>query len=142
MVGQIATYRPGDKINISYVRDGKEFTVPVTLRNNTGTTDIVKNSVMEKLGADLQNLNKKDAASLGVKGGVVVKSIEEKGLFSQTRMEDGFIILKVNGKEVSTVDDFKKLLEGAANSSVRLEGVYPGYDGAFTYPLKLNGNDE
>ena len=37
MVGQIATYRPGDKINVSYKREGQEYTVPVTLRNNTGT---------------------------------------------------------------------------------------------------------
>jgi S1-C subfamily serine protease len=142
MVGQIATYRPGDKVNITYQRDGKEFTVPVTLRNNTGTTDVVKNTVLDKLGADLETLNKKDAVTLGVKGGVVVKSIQEKGLFSKTRMEDGFVILKVNGKDVSTVEDFKKLLENSADPSLKLEGVYPGYDGAFTYPLKLNGGDQ
>ena len=142
MVGQIATYRPGDKINISYVRDGKEFTVPITLRNNTGTTDVIKNTVLDKLGADLETLNKKDAATLGVKGGVVVKSIQEKGLFSKTRMEDGFVILKVNGREISSVDEFKKILENSAEPSLKLEGVYPGYDGAFTYPLKLNGSDQ
>jgi serine protease Do len=142
MVGQIATYRPGDKVNISYLRDGKEFTVPVTLRNNTGTTEVVKNTVLDKLGADLETLNKKDAVTLGVKGGVVVKSIREKGLFSKTRMEDGFVILKVNGKEIYTVEEFKRMLESAGEPSVKLEGVYPGYDGAFTYPLKLNGVDQ
>ena len=142
MVGQIATFSPGDKINISYVRDGKEYTVPITLRNNTGTTDIVKNSVLDKLGADLQSLDKKDAAALRVKGGVVVKAIQEKGLFSKTRMEDGFVILKVNGKDVSSVEEYRKILASTSDSSVKLEGVYPGYDGAFTYPLKLNGGDE
>jgi Do/DeqQ family serine protease len=142
MVGQIATFSPGDKINISYLRDGKEYTVPITLRNNAGTTDIVKNSVLDKLGADLQSLDKKDAAALKVKGGVVVKAIQEKGLFSKTRMEDGFVILKVNGKDVSSVEDFRKILESTDGPSVKLEGVYPGYDGAFTYPLKLNGGEE
>ena len=29
MVGQIATYRPGDKVNISYKREGKEFNTNV-----------------------------------------------------------------------------------------------------------------
>ena len=141
MVGQIATYRPGDKISVTYKRDGKEYTVPVTLRNNTGTTEIVKNSVIDRLGADLQTLSKKDAGTLGVKGGVVVKSIAEKGLFSKTRMEDGFIILKANGKDVATVEEFKKILESNAGSSIKLEGVYPGYEGAFTYPLLLNSNE-
>ena len=46
MVGHIATYSPGEKVNVTYERDGKEYTVPVILRNNTGTTDIVKNSVL------------------------------------------------------------------------------------------------
>jgi S1-C subfamily serine protease len=50
--------------------------------------------------------------------------------------------LKVNGKEVNNVDEFRKILESADGSSVKLEGVYPGYDGAFTYPLKLNGGDQ
>ncbi len=138
MVGQIATYRPGDKITVTYKRDGKDHNVSLVLRNSTGTTDVVKTSVLDKLGADLQTLSKKDANNLGVKGGVVVKSIDEKGLFSKTRMEEGFVILKVNGQDVTTVEEFQKMLEGAGSGSVKLEGVYPGYDGAFTYPLRLN----
>jgi serine protease Do len=141
MVGQIATYRPGDKVNVTFKREGEEKTVAVTLRNNTGTTEIVKNTVLDKLGADLQTLTKKDATSLGVKGGVVVKGIDEKGLFSKTRMEDGFIILKANGKEINTVEEFKKLLNENQGGSVKLEGVYPGYEGAFTYPLQLNSSE-
>ncbi|HVM87084.1 MAG TPA: trypsin-like peptidase domain-containing protein [Puia sp.] len=139
MVGQIATYRPGDKINITYLRDGKEYTATVVLRNNAGTTEIVKNTVLDRLGADLETLAKKDAATLGVKGGVVVKSIHDNGIFSKTRMEDGFVILKMNGKDIYNVEEFRKALESTSGNSVKLEGVYPGYDGSFTYPLNLNG---
>jgi len=142
MVGLIATYRPGEKVKVTYKRDGKEFEVPVTLRNSVGTYDVVKNSVYDKLGADLQTLSKKDAGTLGVKGGVFVKSIDANGLFSKTRMDEGFVILKVNGNEVLTVEDFRKALDNAgSSSSIKLEGVYPGYDGAFTYPLKLNSDE-
>ena len=139
MVGMVATYRPGDKISVTYQRNGREFTVPLVLHNNAGTTEVVKsNGMMDKLGADLQTLTKKDASELNVKGGVVVKSIDENGLFSKTRMEEGFVILKVDGKDVYSVEDFKKLLN-SANGSVKLEGVYPGYEGSFQYPLRLNG---
>ncbi len=138
LVGQIAIFRPGDKIKITYKRNGSEYDVPVTLMNSSGTMDVVKNSIFDRLGAELQPLQKKDAESLNVKGGIVVSSISDKGLFSKTRMEEGFVILKVNGKEVTTVDEFRKILESAGNGSVKLEGIYPGYDGAFTYPLKLN----
>ncbi|HEY0678967.1 MAG TPA: trypsin-like peptidase domain-containing protein [Chitinophagaceae bacterium] len=139
MVGKIATYRPGDKINISYKREGKEVTIPITLRNSVGTTDVVRTSIVDKLGADLQSLDKDDAKELGVKGGVIVRSFDDRSPFNKTRMEQGFVILKVNGKEVYNVQDFRKALENAGGSTVRLEGIYPGYsDGAFTYPLKLS----
>ncbi len=138
LVGQIAIYRPGDKIKIAYKRNGAESEVLVTLMNNSGNMDLVKNSAFEKLGAELQPLQKSDAAKLNVKGGIVVTSISDKGLFSKTRMEEGFVILKVNGQEVSSVDEFRKIVEQAGNGSLKLEGVYPGYDGSFTYPLKLN----
>jgi serine protease Do len=138
LVGQIAIYRPGDKIKITYQRSGKEMEATVTLMNNSGNMDVVKNSAFDKLGAELQPLQKKDATSLNVKGGIVVTSISDKGLLSKTRMEEGFVILKVNGQEVNTVEEFRRIVEQAGNGSLKLEGVYPGYDGSFTYPLKLN----
>jgi serine protease Do len=139
MVGQVATYRPGDKITLSYLRDGKEITTPITLRNSTGTTDVVKTSVLDKLNAELQSLTKDQAKELGVKGGVVVKSFGENSAFSRTRMQEGFVILKVDGSTVTSVDDFRKAIEGTSKSSVNLEGIYPGYnDGVFVVPLKLS----
>ncbi|HYF29830.1 MAG TPA: trypsin-like peptidase domain-containing protein [Chitinophagaceae bacterium] len=139
MVGQIATFRPGDKVTVSYKRDGKEFTVPIVLRNSVGTTDAVKLSILDKLGADLQTLDKDDAQELGVKGGVIVRSFTDKSPFNKTRMEQGFVILKVNGTDVHSVHEFRKALENAGNGTVKLDGIYPGYtDGAFTYPLRLS----
>lgn len=139
MIGQMATFRPGDKVTVSYKRDGKEYTVPIVLRNTYGTTEAVKLTVLDKLGADLQTLDKDDAQELGVKGGVIVRSFNERSPFNKTRMEQGFVILKVNGKEVLNVDDFRKALENAGDGTVKLDGIYPGYtDGAFTYPLRLS----
>jgi len=138
LVGQIAIYRPGDKIKVSYKRNGVENNVVVILMNNSGNMDLVKNSAFDKLGAELQPLQKNDAVKLNVKGGIVVTSINEKGLFSKTRMEEGFVILKVNGQDVNTIEEFRKIVEQAGNGSLKLEGVYLGYDGSFTYPLKLN----
>jgi serine protease Do len=140
LVGQIAIYRPGDKIKVNYVRDGKEYTTDVLLKNSTGTTDVVKTSVLDKLGADLETINKKDATEYGVKGGVRIKSIDEKGAFSKTRIENGFVITRANGKEVLSADDLRKEIEKAGNSSVKVEGFYPGYDGVYSYPIKL-GNE-
>ena len=135
LIGQIATFRPGDKISITYDRAGKEYTSNITLKNVTGTTDVVKNSVLDKLGADLETLSKDDAKELNVKGGVVVKSIGTRGLLSKVRIQEGYVIIKANNKEVTTVEDLRKILEGATGT-VKLEGVYPGYEGV--YPIVIN----
>jgi Do/DeqQ family serine protease len=135
LIGQIATYRPGDKITLTYQRTGKEYTTTITLKNKTGSTDIVKNSVLDKLGADLETVNKDDAKEYGIKGGVMVKAISARGLFSKVRIQEGYVIVKANNKEVASVDDLKKALDGATGS-VKLEGVYPGYEGV--YPIVIN----
>ncbi|MBC6492627.1 trypsin-like peptidase domain-containing protein [Flavihumibacter stibioxidans] len=136
MVGQIATYRPGDKVKIGYRREGKELVSEVTLRNSSGTTEIVKTSVLDKLGADLATIDTKLAKEMGIRGGVIVKSIDENGIFSKTRMEEGFVIMKVNGRDVTTVEQFRSEME-KAGTSVTLDGMYPGYEGVFRYPMKI-----
>ena len=93
--------------------------------NSSGNMDVVKNSAFDKLGAQFQPLQKKDAGTLNVKGGIVVTSISDKGFFSRTRMEEGFVILKVNGQEVSSVDEFRKIVEQAGNGSLNWKGYIP-----------------
>ena len=137
MVGQIATYRPGDKINVSYIRSGKEYKTNVTLRNSTGTMDVVKTSVLDKLGADLAPISKDAAKELGVAGGVEIKKIGAAGLLSKVRVQEGFVILKANNEKINTVDDFRKALD-KANGSVKVEGVYPGYEGVYNFILNLS----
>jgi serine protease Do len=141
LVGQIAIYRPGDKIKVSYVHEGKEMTTDVLLKNSSGNTDVVKTSVLDKLGAEFETISKKDAADIGVKGGVRIKSMDEKGAFSKTRIEDNFVITKVNGKEVLTIDDVRKEIEKTPNGAVKIEGVYPGYEGVYPYTIKLGSDN-
>ena len=135
MVGQIATYRPGDKVQITYKRNGTEYTIPVVLRNATGTTEVVKTSVLDKLGAEFRTIDKKEADELGVKGGVEIRTINNNGLLSKVRIQEGYVIIKANGKEVKNTDDLRKAVE-SANGSVKFEGIYPGFEGI--YPIVVN----
>lgn len=137
MVEQVTRYKPGDKVTVTYLRDGKENTVNLTLKNSAGNTSIVKNTtITQKLGAQLETLDKKTAATLDVPGGVVVKKIGT-GILSKTKMQDGFVITSVNGTVIKNIDDLGAALEKNKESSVKLEGVYPGYEGSYGYPLNL-----
>jgi serine protease Do len=135
----ISSYNAGDRINITYRRNGKEFTTAATLSSKTGTYDqIASNTVGEKLGADLQTLDKKDATKYDVEGGVVVKKIKSGGLFSKTRMQDGFIITSINGQEITSIDELSAALRALKGETIQLEGFYPGYDGIYRYPLNID----
>ena len=41
---QVAINRPGDKILITYIRDGKTRTLNATLKNTLGTTEVIASS--------------------------------------------------------------------------------------------------
>ena len=135
---QVARFKPGDKITVTYKRAGKETVANVTLKNKAGNTDVVKNSsIVDKLGGELVNLDKKIAAANEVSGGVLVKKVGT-GLLSKSRMEDGFVITGVNGKDITNIDELKVVLATIKNGNIRLDGFYPGFEGRYTYPLKLN----
>ena len=136
MVEQIAGYKPGDKISIGYMRDGKELNANVTLKNKSGTYDVVKTTALDGFGADFSTLDQKKAKEYGVKGGVVVARISKGLIDEQTRMRDGFIILKANNTEVTSVDELRSVLNRSPKRVV-LEGFYPGYDGAYQYPIEM-----
>ena len=80
----------------------------------------------------------KKAKEYGVTGGVIVKKINDGAINDQTRMKDGFIILKVNDKEVKSVDEMKAAI--GTNKSITISGFYPGYDGVYEYPISLDAN--
>jgi serine protease Do len=133
---QLSNYKPGDKVNVTYNRNGSENTVLVTLQNNAGNYAIVKpDGMIDKLGAELTTLDPKKAKDYGISGGVVVRKINEGAINDQTRMRDGFIITKANGKEVKSVDELKAVI--GTEKKVTIEGIYPGYNEAYQYPLDL-----
>lgn len=134
LVGALATKTPGDKVTVKYLRDGKERSATVTLKNLAGGTDIVK-FTPDRIGADLQTIPSEMAKELNIKGGVEIKSIKSNGLFSKVRVQEGYVITKANNKEIKNTEDFLKVIE-EAKGTIKIEGIYPGYAGV--YPIEVN----
>ena len=135
MVEKIARLKPGDKVSVTYLRNGKETTTNLTLKNKTGTYDIIRTSALDDFGVDFATLDKKKAAEYGQAGGVVVKKINPGGLIdTQTRMRDGFIILRVNDKAVAAIDELSDAIQKAGDN-IKLDGFYPGFEGLYTYNI-------
>lgn len=124
---ELARHRPGDKVKVKLIRDKKERTVEVTLKNEQGNTKIVKNAGMEILGAAFQELSQDMKRQLGVSYGIQVSGVST-GKLAEAGVRKGFIILKANTQPVNSVDDLKQILTAATKSTDQvlfLTGVYP-----------------
>ena len=136
---QIAKFHPGDNINITYVRAGKEYKTNVQLTNMNGTTDILKGETVTKLlGATFRPLTEDELLKYQVDGGVVVTEIGKGAIARQTQMHKGFIITGINNQEVKSINELHDALAGARN--IQVAGFYPGYQGMYYYGL--NNVDE
>ncbi len=137
MSAQIASYRPGDKVAVAYLRNGHEYTTQIELKKKAGNfQDLATSNIGSRLGADLSTLDKSKAHEYGIDGGVIVGKIRDGGPISRTRINEGFVITTVNGQDVTSIEDLTKIL-GNASGPVKLDGIYPGYNGSYTYPLNL-----
>ena len=43
MMEEVALFNPGDQVEVTFLRDGKEYNVKLTLLNSKGNTQIIKN---------------------------------------------------------------------------------------------------
>lgn len=135
----VAQFRPGDKINVVYVREGKIKETAITLKNKNKGTEFLtkaKTDVQETLGVDFAELTKKELGELGIEGGVKVSSINEGRIKKYTDMRPGFIITRIDKQAVASADDVVKILQDK-KGGVMIEGVYPDYPGVYYYAFGM-----
>ena len=115
----IVNHRPGDKVKVTYLRDKKEHTVTLTLRNAQGTTTALKNLDTEAMGAALRPLTDKEKEELNLSSGLLITAIRD-GKFKDAGLTKGLIIVKINDREMKTVEDFEDVVKQANLSSERV----------------------
>lgn len=120
-------YRPGDKIKVTYLRNGVEKETALQLTNQDGEAGLDVNRYLssDKLGADFAPVSKVEQQKRNISYGVKVKNIR-RGLIANLNIEDGFIFLTFNGKACTDAADLIKALE-QADGRMQIEGL--GADG-------------
>jgi serine protease Do len=133
---QVARYRPGDKIQVSFVRGDNVKNVTATLRNRMGDTNLVKREEAKAIsysGAKFEPLTKQEMTKLNLSGGAKITSIRSSE-FKNTGIEEGFIITRIDKNKVEKPQDVERLLKNAGDEGVLLEGIYPDGRRAY-YPI-------
>ncbi|GAA4157322.1 trypsin-like peptidase domain-containing protein [Chryseobacterium ginsenosidimutans] len=109
----VGSKRPGDKVVVTYSRNGKDATTTVTLRDQKGGTATRTKadlSVTEKIGAEFQSIDDKTKAYYGLNSGAVAKNVIEGSEMAKAGIVDGYIITEINGKPVNSQKDVENLL--------------------------------
>ncbi len=104
---ELSYHYPGDKINVTYLRNRKPTTVTIALVNIDGDVSLIKRKILVdgSLGANLE----------AVEYGVKLSRIKE-GLFKQLGIPENYTILSINRKRVKDpqeVIDFFTSYKGA-----------------------------
>lgn len=125
---QIGKFRPGDKVNVSLVRDNKELTLPVLLKNKEGNVGIIKKEKpVEKpvlaLGASFEQVTKEEMNRLKIQNGVRISKLGN-GKLASAGLREGFIITSIDKKKINTLEDVEGALKNK-QGGVLIEGVYP-----------------
>jgi serine protease Do len=120
----IASTRPGEKVEIEYVRDGKKRTTTITLGEmEPETTAAVEPSArdefLKNLGLGIQSLTNELRSRLGLDSdveGVVVSDLDQNSSAYRQGLRQGDVILEVQGESVDSANRFyqrlKELVDG------------------------------
>ena len=121
LLERISRKRPGDVVQLTVDRSGRERTFDVTLLNQSGNTElaaVAAGNYNPTLGAELVETD----------AGIQVQTLRANGrLRRATNMEEGFVITGVDRTSVRSVRDLERALE-EARGGVMLSGKYPDSD--------------
>lgn len=101
--GYINSKRPDDKVQVTFVRDGKTKVVPVTL---------VKKELFntEFKGLELEDINSSDKKKYGIDYGVKIKDVTSDALKPYQNQLKGNIILKVDDQKATDIETISTFL--------------------------------
>ena len=128
LLEQVARMRPGDKVTISYVRDGKKHTASATLYNSQGSTKLTQASTVTDLGCAFKKIDNETRQQLKINSGLQVTGLKD-GKFKAAGIKNGFIILDINNSKVSSPEDVEKIYNAILKSNddhvMFITGLYP-----------------
>lgn len=125
--GIIAQKRPGDQISITYLHNKHRHTKNITLRNEQGNTEVVRNADLDVLGADFREVSDELKERLDIDFGLEIIRVKN-GKIKDAGMQRGFIIQRVNDTPMHTIVDLQNAVSEASTSAepvLIIKGVSP-----------------
>jgi serine protease Do len=127
----VARHRPGEKVRVTFRREGNEKTVTATLKNLDNEVRIVRSGENISIeGASFRNLNEEEMAELKLDGGVKIESLGS-GKWRDAGIREGFVITSIDKRPVNNVDELREALRGKQGEGILIAGRYPNGEEAY-----------
>lgn len=126
---KVNRYKPGDKVEVTYLRKGRQDNKTVVLRNFEGGTGVVAPGAQSAslYGATFAPVTSGEKQQYKITNGVKITSISE-GRFKDLGLSKGTIIVDVNGQKVDNAADIRRATNDE-KSLTSVEGFTP--DGTY-----------
>ena len=117
LTSYIYSKRPNDVVKVTYIRNEKTTTVPVTLIKN-------ENSISEFKGLQLQEITASDKQRFNINFGVKVSDIDNEKLNGYAKDLIGGIIISIDNQQAIDLETVSKILSNKENNdSIQLEMI-------------------
>lgn len=127
----VARKRPGDKVEVEYIRDGESFKTSAILRNFAGDTKIVIKETPKTFefgGVIFEELDDSMKRALEIQGGAIIEAVTNPD-WRKAGARVGFIVTSLISEDgrirISTPDQLIEALEGLTGEEVVVLGMFP-----------------
>jgi serine protease Do len=130
----IASFNPGDKLQLTIYREKTKKDVEVTIEEAPETASLKKKEGEEEQVIDLGMVLKDNSRALAerynlsITGGIVVMEVEPGGVASQNGLQPGDVITTVNRTQIENVEQFIKIMSGKSGSTVFITIIRQGLE--------------
>ncbi len=136
MQEQLSRYRPGERVRVSYIRNGRVRELSILLRDKRNQPGLLvserSDDLLHRLGFQVRGLTYEEYDRFP-QGGVKIVSIFGGTPVARTNMRQGFIVTGINGKAVSNLEDFFDHL--IRSETILFKGLYEGFGGDYYYQV-------
>jgi serine protease Do len=138
----VARKRPGDRVEVEYIREGKTYKTTATLKNFSGDTSIVKKEVIRKYeygGLVVEDLKPAVKKQLELTGGAVIKSVDGQN-WKEAGAKNGFVITSIISNDgrtkIKNAENLVEVLEDKKGEEIVVLGMFQ--DGTeYYFEIKL-----
>ena len=141
----VAATQPGTEVKLTYLRSGKERTARLKVAEQP--EEIAKSGipggeeVEQNLGLVVQEINPQIQRRLRIEDseGVIITNVDSVGPAQEAGLRVGDLILEINKKQITNLDDYRKAIDSIKNGETALLLVKRGKNTIYS-ALKVGGN--